>query len=183
MSRTFDFVRAPYQAHSRLTEADLSAWEAARGVRLPEDYRRFLLRTNGEYLRPYGFPMTLPGDEQFEEEQPLKRLFDWTEVLEQTQEDKPAHLRNTPPGWLAIGTTEEELFVMLSLEAQSYGAVAIWISDFYRPWGEPPNDRIHALAQSFEAFLDMLTIADGLYHSYWPGHGRAGRQAERLTLP
>ena len=183
MGQTFEFVREPFQAQDPVGEADLAAWEAERGVRLPEDYRRFLLRTNGGFLRPFAFELTIEDDAVPGAVHALDHLFDWKQVSRQTQEDIAAHLRTTPPGWLAVGITEGELFVMLSLEAQTYGSVALWVSDYSTPWGQPPNDRIHSLASSFEAFLDMLRPSTTLYHGYWREHDRNGDEAERVRLP
>ena len=169
MPKVFEFTRRSFQSQERLDAATLTAWERQTGWSLPNDYRRFLLRTNGGLLRPYCFIAEVATPYVVERRPTLDGLYDWRAVLDESQLDIGPRTRNTPPGFLAIGDTIGELCVMLALTRADHGAVALWVKDLLNPWGEGPNDAVTPVAPSFSAFLDMLHIPepDDTYHPYW----------------
>lgn len=169
----------PYQDGKLVEEPSISAWEARHGVRLPEDYRSFILRTNGGALRPYTFHAADPR--LVDEYHGLKWLFDWRNVLKKSQETIAPERRNTPPDHLAIGATPSELILMLSLRGDDFGTVVLWPKDLFHTWGEDPNTFVVPLAQSFSALLDALHAREGEYLSYWDGP-RSTPRATRITL-
>lgn len=184
MPRNFQFTRRSYHSPDGVDAAALAVWERMTGQALPEDYRRFLSRTNGGLLRPYYFVAEVDTPWVHEREHTLDQMFDWRTVLRDSQLDIVKASRNTPPGFLAIGATVGELYVMLSLARADHGAVALWIKDLFNPWGEGPNDVVTPVAPSFSAFLDMLHTPepDETYHPYWSTSGATDPQVHRIAL-
>lgn len=185
MAQEFEFARFPYQAPAPLEEATLIDWETASGVRLPADYRAFLLKTNGGALRPNTFDLVLPECPITDNVHAVVRLFDWDEVLEESQEEIEPALRNLPPGYLAIGVTSTELTLLLSILPPNPGTIHAWVSDTMNAWGEAENNVVVPVALTFTAFLDALRLDSKgeTYQAYWTGHDRKGLVASRLVLP
>jgi hypothetical protein len=180
MPRSFELVRMPYQDSQLVDEAMVSEWEARRGVRLPEDYRRFILTTNGGAIRPFTFEVSDPRIPA--RLHAVTCLYDWREMLEESQEGVPVHLRNTPPKHLAIGDTESELILMLSLDPSSFGAIVVWPKNLFEAWGDGMNTFVVPLAQSFSGFLGLLGNQGDVYQGYWSSHDAKGRIAKRVVL-
>jgi hypothetical protein len=180
MTRSFEVVRMPYQDSEPVGEPMIASWEARRGVRLPEDYRRFMLATNGGALRPYAFEVSDPRIP--ERWHALTCLYDWRAVLEESQESVPVHLRNPPPEQLVLGGTESELFILLSLSRSNFGEVSVWPKNLFETWGDGMNTFVVPLTRSFSGFLDLLQDHDEVYQGYWSTHDAEGRTAQRVSI-
>jgi hypothetical protein len=172
MSQPFKVVRLGYQAKRKPTTQELSKWETAAGLKLPDDYRRFMLEWNGGTISPYVFSHRYPRAETPDEELILEVLCDWDDVLDNSRlEDEPG-VRSIPPQHLVIGTDPRDVYLLLSLAPDSYGRIRTWYKNYDVTWGEPPNDKVGEVAGSFRAFIEGLHQGGpDAYHSYW---SRAG---------
>ncbi len=185
MAKEFEFSRLPYQVDSIVENVTLMEWEERRGILLPTDYRSFLLKTNGGALRPNTFDLVLPKKRIVDKVHAVVRLFDWIEVLEESQEEIKQPLRTLPTGYIAIGVTSTELTLLLSISRPNFGTIDVWVSDTMNAWGDAENNVVVPVAQSFTAFLDSLRqdSKGETYQAFWTSHDSKGLVARRLVLP
>jgi hypothetical protein len=168
MSRPLKIVRRGYQAKRKPTAQELAAWETNTGLKLPDDYRRFLLAWNGGTVSPFVFSHRHLEAAPHEQQRILEVLSDWDDVLDDSRLDDDPTIRAVPPQHLVIGTDPRDVCILLSLAPDTYGRIRTWYKNYDQAWGEPGNDQVGEVAESFSAFLDSLT--DGgldAYHSFW----------------
>lgn len=127
-----------------LTDAEITAFEAGANLRLPPQYRAFLLRQNGCY--PVGM---IHPDTGFDA--------DVSEIF-------PLFMLKKTPGTTVVSFTEELIWFAadsgggnfgLAYKGPAFGKV-VW---FDLPHSDTPAPRCEAcevVAQSFDAFIDSL---------------------------
>lgn len=185
MAKMFELLRRSYQAAGGVSEDTVRAWEQGVRSRLPEDYRRFLLMTNGGAIRPYAFDLEIPGWKFSDKVHALSRLYDWDELVEDTQTNIKPELRTVPPNRVAIGCTESELTLMIRLDPPHFGQVDAWQRDLFNTWGEGANTLLVPLAASFNAFMELLHDDPNheTYHGFWENLDASEPAPQRLTWP
>jgi hypothetical protein len=148
----------------RLDEKRLAAFEARRGVRLPEEHRRFLLRTNG------GIPDPEVGFAFVEDGRPSDSVLDQFYMLKKSAEDRglddaidtfvaPGRM---PPHLLPFACDQFGNQLCLSLGSSDNGAVYFWNHE-REPMpddGPPSFDNLSLVAAGFDAFLELLTVVE-----------------------
>ncbi len=140
--------------------ASISAWEQKCGVRLPTDYRNFLLKFNGGRVFPrrfyHGIPSDrLPGVNRYIQ---LGIIYAWKKVMDY-QVESPWR-ESVPPDHIVIADTPGEVEVLMSLEQNQFGAVFSWMRSGSK-WGTPENCVTYPLAKSFSLFLKMQFDDEG----------------------
>lgn len=102
----------------------IEAWERQTGLRLPDDYRRFMLRYNGGRPFPSVFRHTWSeGDEMASAETYLEPLYDRGHLVTWN-----AELGNRlPPDTLTIGADPGLIEVLLSLRPHDHGMIYSWV--------------------------------------------------------
>jgi hypothetical protein len=140
-------------ASPALTEADIAAAEQRLQVKLPDEYRAFLLRHNGGIPRPARFPMP---------ERVAEAGMAWGEVTRFYSIGGASDLEKISlgtRGWglptrlVPIAQVEDELdggMLCISVEGKDRGRV------YYRPEVEAYDDTVYGVAKSFDAFLRRL---------------------------
>lgn len=145
--------------------AAIGALERAAGLRLPHDYRRFMLRYNGGRPYPNMFRHTArePDGVENTTEAFLDPLDDWDRVVAWSRE-----LGNRlPPKCLAIGADPGLLEIVLSLREADHGAVFSWVRN-WGAWGSAENSYLCPQAASFSAFVGGLSDdAQQSGRQYW----------------
>lgn len=139
--------------HGSLEDEHLRRFEARLGVRLPEQYRHFLLAHNGACIAPD--EVILPGEsEPFTILEQLFGLYDGADSLEATRRNVEGYVPND-----AIAFAEDHggnLFC-LGIRGEHRGRVFFWHHEHSRP-GVPSGDwhGMTLLAGSFTIFLAAL---------------------------
>jgi hypothetical protein len=159
-----------------LDGASLCEAEGILGYSLPGDYRRWIAEHNGGIPRPAWFCI-----------RPQKKgragTGDWRHVDVFYELDNPAPLAMSSVGvrtilregqvdpvlprrLLPIGSADEELHLLLSLDGPDAGCVYLWTLHSDEFWeverdvdGEPLDTELHRVAASFAEFLEMFTDA------------------------
>jgi hypothetical protein len=156
----------------------IAGWEHAAKLRLPDDYRRFMLRYNGGRPYPNMFKHTARDPDGFESasEAFLDPLYDWQGVVSWSNE-----LANRlPPNCLAIGADPGLLEIVLSLRSEDHGTVFSWVRN-WGAWGSAENSYLCPQAPSFSEFVASL-FDDGAKsgHAFWhtPRRDRLKRTIE-----
>lgn len=135
--------------------ADIARWERETGHKVPDDYRRFMLRFNGGRVYPRLFRYTVPL-ERYPSNEPvtmIESFYSWTDGQEYLRGEM--YGRGTPPDMLFIGGDPGGLEVLLSLRPSDWGQVFCW-PHTTNIWGIEGNSEIWHQADSFEAFIDSL---------------------------
>lgn len=134
-------------------EPAVLVWEQTNNVRLPEDYRRFILKFNGGSVYPRMFKITVSfGDaDSSEQEEMLDRIYRWDTVQANAQSYKSA----IPSGFLLVAETPGAIEILLSVSQEHFGAVFAW-SRTTHVWGTDTNSVIWRLADNFSYFLSHL---------------------------
>jgi hypothetical protein len=157
------------------TAAALSRWEQETGLRLPDDYRRFLIRYNGG--RPYPNLFRHSARDADGAQNPTEHfvdpLYGWDRVVPWSSE-----LANRlPPGSLAIGADPGLLEIVLSLRPEDHGAIYSWLRN-RAAWGSAENSYLCPQASSFSAFVASLSDDDEKNgHACW--HTPLGERLRR----
>lgn len=140
-----------------LTEEELWQAENRIGVKLPDEYRQFLLRHNGGHPEPYGLNFECEGEEPqlaavayflaiYDGED--ENFFDYFE----TYKDR------IPPELIPIARDPGGSLVLLSVKDAHKGKVYFWQQDFEPD--EPDYSNICFVANSFDEFLNSLFDPD-----------------------
>jgi hypothetical protein len=148
----------------RLDERRVAAFEARTGLRLPAEYRRFLLRTNG------GTPAPEVGFAFVEDGKPSESVLDQFYVLK-ANADEP-NLDEAIETFVEPGRMPRHLLpvaydqfgnqLCLSLGESDYGAVYFWNHEREPAEGAatPTFDNLSPVAPGFDAFLELLSVVE-----------------------
>lgn len=143
-----------------VSESDIAAFEARHRIRLPADYRDFLLQSNGGYLdgtynvdiSPQAGSTTL---QQFYRMRDGPRS---TQTLEYMRSLLGSRL---PPTLLSIGSDLGGAKICLGIDGSEYGKVFFW--DPGADYDDTKNgsfENIQEVAPTFSEFLRRITPAD-----------------------
>ena len=172
MKRVISPLEQKWSADGAAASA-VSRWEEESGLRLPGDYRRFVIRYDGGRPYPNMFRHTALDDQGAANpsDHLVDPLYSWEHVVTWS-----GQLGNRLPSrCLAIGADPGLVEIVLSLRVEDYGAVHSWVRNL-GVWGSPENGYLCPQTPSFSAFVASL-FDDA------EQNGRAGwrtPQAERL---
>lgn len=135
-------------------EQSVTCWETSSKIRLPDDYRRFMLRFNGGSVYPRFFELCLTdgGELTHQQEELLDRIYQWDDVLSISSSYGAA----IPSSSLIVAETPGPFEVLLSTAPASFGAIFAWERTLNK-WGTDGNEKTHRLADSFTEFLGRLS--------------------------
>lgn len=148
----------------RLDEKRVAAFETRRGVRLPAEYRRFLLRTNGGTPDPeVEFAFTEDGrlsGSVLDQFYILKANADDPNLDEAIETFVDAG--RMPPHLLPFAYDQFGNQLCLSLGESDYGAIYFWNHEREPEVGDDPPvfDNLSLVAPGFDAFLELLTVVE-----------------------
>lgn len=155
----------------RGSEVEIFAIEEKLGVRLPEDYRDFLLEVNG------GYPARSGADAvRFQihwRNQPWAASFPYASLdclytsssvpemsLARIRDDKLwSQIRGTVPrDTIPIGRDRSSNAILLGIKGENRGKVFFWVNDYASTDddAEPTYDNVGFIANSFSEFLESL---------------------------
>ena len=122
--------------------ADLAAFEAKTGLKLPEDYKMQLLKYNG------GIPEEEAYFKLGEEEYELMYFFPFRDEEDDLtiEENYADHADQLPEKYLTIGAIEGG-YLCINLSKTDYGSVYLYFADL----------KLRNIAISFSAFINGLT--------------------------
>ena len=127
--------------------------EGFLGLRLPEDYRRYLLNTNGGKPEKNLFPIPGQGDDA------VNRFFSL--ISKNKEETIPYQLNNyknrMPSEMLPIGNDAGGNVITLSMKGKNRGSIFFWDHD--KESDEEPQpyyENLTLIADSFSLFLENL---------------------------
>jgi hypothetical protein len=160
-------------------EEAIEGWERASGLRLPDDYRAFMVRYDGGRVYPLMFRHTArePDDAPNPTEHFVDPLYDWDHVVA-WREDLGDRV---PAQCLVIGADPGLIELILSLRQDDHGHVYSWVRNLGGPWSSPGNDYLCPQAPSFRDFIASLSDnedQDGYEHWRTPGALRMRRPLE-----
>jgi hypothetical protein len=136
-----------------LSTGDIETLEARVGLKLPEEYKGFLLRYNGGRPRPNAFPI------QGLAKNPLgviQVFFGIDDPVESCNLDWNLKTLNgrLPPNLFPIACDDGGDIICLSLFGDDVGNVLFW--DCYNEPDEPSYANVYRIAESFGSFIDAL---------------------------
>lgn len=138
------------------TNRKIAEFEAKRQIKLPIDYRTFLLSTNGGCPEPDAFPIRdNPNDshgliQQFFSLGSKDEDYDLDENIEVYTERIPVNL-------LPIATDPGGNILCISTHGEDFGTVYFWDHSFEGlPSDKPDYHNVYFIAESFDRLLDTL---------------------------
>lgn len=157
----------------------IAQWERETALRLPDDYRAFLLRYDGGRPYPNLFWHTArePGDFPNPSEGYIDPISGWARVVSWS-----AELGNRlPPKTLAIAADPGLVEILLSLREEDHGAIHSWVRN-WGGWGSQDNDYLCPQAASFTAFIASLSDDEEKNgYEYWHTPATARLQRELIV--
>lgn len=161
------------------TERAIVAWEAETALRLPEAYRRFMIRFDGGYVWPNMFTSAIieagiiPSSDtaMF-----IDTLYSFDLVLGHWRKD--TYGDGTPPGMVFVGDNPGGTEIVMSVRPHDFGVIYLWYHST-NIWGTDGNDDSALIRQadSFPAFLQSLyddTDKSGYEAWYIPYYAEPG---------
>jgi hypothetical protein len=146
-----------------VSAAQLAQIESSLDLRLPADYRSFLLRANGGVPDPNGFRYTVVDEEEGTRRRhkaKITRFYPATELKAPGGEVKGSETGSQGAGWfgfpdwlLPIANVEDALeggMVCIAVKGKRQGRIYYW------PEQEIGEDTLHRVADSFGSFLALL---------------------------
>jgi hypothetical protein len=139
---------------TRVTDKELSEFEDKRGLTFPEDYRNFLLQTNGGQPEPSTFHFR--SEENKEEDSLIDFFFSFapTRQLYGIEENLEEYEGRIPDGLLPIACDPFDNLVLISFIEGTYGKIYFW--DHEKELTHPDRTRLPCLANSFTEFTRKL---------------------------
>jgi hypothetical protein len=132
-----------------IPEDRIQQFENRFGASLPEDYRAFLLQTNGGYPDPGGF--AIRGTSDVSQVSRFLALdgerWDDIEVYQDRYDGR------IPAGWLPIGYDDFGNLLLLGLEGANRGRVAFWDHELERDDPVDADTPLTRLSSSFSSFV------------------------------
>lgn len=146
----------------------LAAWEHARNISLPQDYRNFLVKYNGGRVFPRLFKHKMgplqAGPYVDETGQTyLDLILPWESV--ESHWRRETYGDGVPPEHLVIGDTPGGIQILMSVRPTDKGTISSWYHST-SAWGTDGNTKTHPLADSFTDFLRSL-YDDGNDYEGW----------------
>lgn len=139
-----------------VSEDEIGAFEKKNGIRLPQSYRRFLLAHNGGVPLPDVFP--LPDHREGEMDvQVFFSLNDGVEAIQLQYNFDLYRERFDEAVFASLFPIASDSFndrICLDLSEERFGAVVF--IDMVPMWKDHTAKDVYLVADSFEAFLEML---------------------------
>jgi hypothetical protein len=168
-----------------VSAAQLAQIESSLDLRLPADYRSFLLRANGGVPDPNGFRYTVVDEEEGTRRRHkarITRFYPATELKAPGGEVKSSWTGNQGAVWwgfpdwlLPIAIVEDALeggLLCIAVKGKRQGRIYYW------PEQEIGEDTLHGVADSFDSFLALL----GQGKPRDPDPATAGQKPRKLSL-
>ena len=140
---------------NKLTEQEIDSFEESMNIKLPIEYRSFLLKYNGGKPEPNLIPIK---DNPSDSHAMLIRLYCLAkgDNLDIIQKNKWLKGR-LPNGFLAIGEDPGGNFICIDVLSNT-GKIYFWAYEEEAPEGEPADFRnVYYIANSFQEMLDTLS--------------------------
>lgn len=135
-----------------ITNSELEEFEHGLTVKLPEDYRIFLLSYNAAKPKPAAYFIN--------EQQGDNLVRDLLGLCDKDWYSLRDHLEvyngRIPSNFLPIATDYFSNLVCLSISGEDRGKVYFWDHDWEVVDGEPDYSNVHLIAESFTVFLESL---------------------------
>ncbi len=137
-----------------ITSADIESVESRIGIRLPADYKAFLLKYNGGRPTPNAFPIEGLANNPFGG---IQVFFGIDDPIDSCNLDSNYEIvsGSLPTNLLAIACNGGGDLICLSLYGDDAGAVLFWDSHHDQPY-EPNYDHVYKIADSFPEFLESI---------------------------
>ena len=149
--------------------AQITAWEASAGARLPAPYRAFLLAYNGGAPYPNVFDVAMPDAiwGSTDKQTFVDPLYDFAFAVSLYNGDTFGD--GTPRPFFFIGCNPGGLELLISLRPKDAGSIYCWQGTDV-PWGTDTNTEaaLHLQAKSFPDFIAALyDTPDTIGYDYW----------------
>lgn len=134
-------------------DEDIKSLEYNLGVRLPDDYKSFLLSHNGGVPTPSSFPVLSHPEKNL----PIQLFFgiETSIVSVSISWNFETYKERIPDNSLPIGCSDFGDLICLVLSEDDYGWVIFW--DLTGERGKDNLDNVHKICGSFSEFLHLLT--------------------------
>jgi len=134
----------------------LATFEEAIGARLPEDYKAFVLSTNGGTPSPDTYVVN-DGKEEWESNVFFYGLQTGPHSLYSLPTNYEEYVGRIPSGLIPIGNDYGGNLICISTGIESYGQIFFSHHDYFSYDDEEPSESgTHFLAPSFSVFYDNL---------------------------
>lgn len=135
------------------TSASLAAFEAQHQLRLPDEYRQFLLQYGGATLSPHYFDYPHPWTQELD-----RTALDQFDTLPEAEQAMYHLAKLIPPVYLPIASNNPGDVVLLRTDVAHAGQIFYWVNGLLLDRGDDPYyvGNIAHLADTFSAFLALL---------------------------
>lgn len=160
--------------------ADLMRWEGEVGLKLPAEYREFMLRYNGGRVHPRMFIHTIPIEAipSASNKTYVNVIYRWRIV--ESHWKGTTYGMGVPPQHIVFGGTPGAIQLLMSLNPNDYGKIFAWVHST-NIWGTDNNDRAYFQSDGFHSFLrSLFDDEDGSDYKSWrtPTYDRLAKELE-----
>ncbi len=141
-------------SYEPISESKLTGFESELGIKLPSDYRNFLLKHNGGRPHPNVFDVLVEGSIL---RTGVNRFLGFSDSESETFSNYfEVYADRIPKNLFPIATGLSVDLICLSIRGEDYGKVYYWDHNWEVTDGEPDYRNIHLIADNFADFLNKL---------------------------
>ncbi|MBZ0282106.1 MAG: SMI1/KNR4 family protein [Anaerolineae bacterium] len=141
------------QSLAALSQIQLQLFQNENKIKLPKDYKGFLLKNNGGKPKPNAFKV----DANIGEDE-VRFFFGITNAATEVNINKiiKTYQGRLPANFLPIAAGLGVDLICLSVKGEDYGKIYYWDHNWEITEGVPDYSNVYLLADSFDGFLNKL---------------------------
>jgi hypothetical protein len=141
---------------SPIRESDITNFEKNNALKLPEDYKNFMLQYNGGYPMPNSFKIKKYGASMMDCFYGINAKTD----IRDMEYNKKIYKKRVPKEFLIIGADQLGNLILIGIKDKYINKIYFWWHEEESDTDEPVYTNIYMIADNFNTFLNSLYVTE-----------------------